>query len=129
MTSIGMAALTILVKANNLFAMASRPNPDPNAPPPPAWVNFFPLIFIVTVFYFLLIRPQMKQRKERDQLLNTISKGDKIITQGGLIATVVNINGDILDIKLNEDTKVQLKRTGVLEVLGRENKPELVGAQ
>ncbi|MCG3203474.1 MAG: hypothetical protein KCHDKBKB_00142 [Elusimicrobia bacterium] len=114
-------SIVLLTQANHsLWAMASRPNPDPSAPPPPAWVQWFPILFMVVVFYFLLIRPQSKQRKERENLLSNIKKGDRIVTQGGLIVTVVNVSADVLDIKLNDETKAKLKRSGVQEVL----KPE-----
>ncbi len=104
----------------SVFAMAARPNTDPNAPPPPAWAQWFPIVIMVGVFYFLLIRPQSKQRKERDNMMNNLKKGDRIVTQGGLIATVVNVSPDVLDIKLNEDVKVKIRRSGVAEVLPAE---------
>lgn len=105
--------------SQNVFAMAGRPNPDPNAPPPPAWVQWMPIAVMVFVFYFLIIRPQSRQRKERENLLSAIKPGDKIVTQGGLIATVIGVrpDSDVLDIKLNEETKVKIRRSGVSEVL------------
>src|SRR4051812_26810937 len=93
------AGLTALVLNSNLWAMASRPNADPNAPPPPAWAQWFPILMMVGVFYFLLIRPQSKQRKEKERMISDIKKGDKIVTQGGLLATVVNVLPEYLEIK------------------------------
>lgn len=104
-----------------LWAMAGRPNADPNAPAAPAWAQWFPILVMVAVFYFLLIRPQSKQRKERENLMNNLKKGDRVVTQGGLIVTVVNISADVLDVKLNEDTKAKLRRSGVAEVLPNES--------
>ncbi|OVE77474.1 preprotein translocase subunit YajC [bacterium F11] len=97
--------------------MAGRPNADPNAPAPPGWVSFAPLIFIVFVFYFLIIRPQSRQRKERQQVLENLKKGDKIITQGGIFATIVNIGPNSLDIKINEDTRVKIQKGAVADVV------------
>lgn len=105
---------------NQVWAMASRPNADPNAPPPPAWAQWMPIVVMVAVFYFLLIRPQSRQRKERENMMNNLKKGDRIVTQGGLIATVVNVSPDALEIKLNEETKVKLRRSGVAEVITAE---------
>ncbi len=105
-----------LALSTQVWAMAARPNMDPNAPPPPAWMSWFPVVFMVAVFYFLLIRPQMKQRKEHQVMLDSIKKGDRIVTQGGLIATVLNVSPSIVDIKINEETKAQIKRSAVAEI-------------
>ncbi|MCB4756228.1 MAG: preprotein translocase subunit YajC [Elusimicrobia bacterium] len=104
-------------QASSLFAMAGQPNADPNAPPPPAWITYMPIIFMIAVFYFLLIRPQMRQRKDHQKMVDSLKKGDKIITQGGFHATVVNIGPGFVDVKLNEDTKVKIQRSAVQQVL------------
>ena len=57
---------------------------------------------------------------------NGIKKGDRIVTQGGLLATVVNVAPDFLEIKLNEETKVKLRRSGVAEVLASEPQLEVL---
>ncbi len=110
------AGMTVLLVNSDLMAMASRPS-DPNAPPPPAWAQWMPIVVMVAVFYFLIIRPQSRQRKERDNMITNLKKGDKIVTNGGLIATVVNVTGDVVDIKLNEETKVKLRKSGIAEVI------------
>jgi preprotein translocase subunit YajC len=99
------------------MAMATRPNTDPNAPPPPAWIQAAPIIVMVLIVYMLIFRPQATQRKQRQQMIDSLKKGDKIVTQGGLIATVVNISPTILEVKLNEETKVKIQRSAVAEVL------------
>lgn len=129
LSSAFIATLFALSRLNqNLWAMASQPNPDPNAPPPPEWVKWMPIIVMVSIFYFLIIRPQSKQRKERDNMINNLKKGDRIVTQGGLIATIVNVSGDVVDIKLNEETKAKLKKSGIAEVLPVEVTAEIVGS-
>jgi preprotein translocase YajC subunit len=82
---------TGLIHAPAVFALGAKPPADPNAPPPPAWVSFMPMLVMIAVFYFLLIRPQMKQKNDRQKMIDSLKKGDKIVTQGGIIATVVNI--------------------------------------
>jgi preprotein translocase subunit YajC len=124
------SVLFLLTQVNqNAWAMAGRPNADPNAPPPPAWTQWVPILVMVAVFYFLLIRPQSRQKKERETMMNALKKGDRIVTQGGLIATVVNVMPDTLDIKLNEETKVKLRRSGVAEVLPSEVQAEVVAGK
>ena len=123
--SIAMRSLPFLLGCvSQVSAMASRPT-DPNAPPPPAWVQFFPMLVMVGVFYFLLIRPQLRQKKDRDNMINALKKGDLIVTQGGVFATIVNINSDSYDVKINEDTKIKIRKSAVAEVLGSENVVEI----
>lgn len=124
---ISLFVIAVLTSTSSLFAMAARPA-DPNTPPPPAWVQFFPMLVMVAVFYFLLIRPQMRQRKERDQLLSSIKKGDKIVTQGGVFATIVNINPDSYEVKINEETKIKIRRSAVAEVISDVVTPEIVAS-
>jgi preprotein translocase subunit YajC len=113
---LALVSIITFSSLNLCFAMA-RPNVDPNAPPPPFWVQWFPIVVMVGVFYFLLIRPQMKQKKERDQMLNALKKGDKIVTQGGVFASVVNVTSDAVEVKINEETKIKIKRSAVAEIL------------
>lgn len=110
-----------LVMVNSALAMASRPPADPNAPPPPSWVTWAPIFFMVFIFYFLLIRPQAKQKRERQQLLGNLKKGDKIITQGGFFGTIINIGPDYFEVKLNEETKVKILKTAVADVIPEKN--------
>ncbi len=75
--------------------------------------SFVPLLILFAIFYFLIIRPQNKQRKAHEEMLASLQKGDKIITNGGLIATIVKPEEDFLKIKLNDDTVVKLDRAFV----------------
>lgn len=58
---------------------------------------------LFAIFYFLVIRPQQKQAKAHKQMLESLQKGDKIITNGGLICEVVKPEEDFIKVKLNED--------------------------
>ncbi len=75
--------------------------------------SFLPLILLFAIFYFLIIRPQQKHQKAHKAMLEDLSKGDKIITTGGLIAVIVKPEDDFIKIKLNDDTIVKLDRTYV----------------
>ena len=76
-------------------------------------MQFLPLIALFAIFYFLIIRPQQKAQKEHAAMLESLSKGDKIVTIGGLIAEVVKPEEDFIKIKLNDDTIVKLDRAYV----------------
>jgi len=93
--------------------------------------SFFPLIVIFAIFYFLIIRPQQKKAKEHQQMLNALKKDDRIITNGGLYATVVSVKGEIVEVKIAENVKVQIAKSGVSTILPPENQnqpvtPEIV---
>jgi preprotein translocase subunit YajC len=71
-------------------------------------MQLFPIIAFVAIFYFLLIRPQQKAQKEHKAMLESLKKGDKIITNGGLYAEVVKPEDDFIKIKLNDETVVKI---------------------
>ncbi len=75
--------------------------------------SFLPLIILFAIFYFLIIRPQQKHQKEHAAMLEALAKGDKIITTGGLIATIVKPEEDFIKIKLNDEVIVKLDRAYV----------------
>ncbi len=72
--------------------------------------SLLPLIVLFGIFYFLVIRPQQKQAKAHKEMLAAIKKGDKIITNGGLICEVVKPEEDFIKVKLNDDTVVKISR-------------------
>lgn len=75
-----------------------------------------PLILIMAVFWFFIIRPQQKRMKEHQAMLENIRRGDTIITSGGLIGKVTKVNGDELTVEVAENVKVRIKRSYVAEV-------------
>jgi preprotein translocase subunit YajC len=75
--------------------------------------QFLPLIFLFGIFYFLIIRPQQKQQKEHNEMLNALTKGDKILTSGGLHAEIVKVEEDFIKIKLNDTSIVKLDKAFV----------------
>jgi preprotein translocase subunit YajC len=64
--------------------------------------QFLPLILLFAIFYFLIIRPQQKQQKEHKAMLEALTKGDKIVTTGGLIVEIAKIEEDFIKIKLSD---------------------------
>ncbi len=72
--------------------------------------QFLPLILLFAVFYFLIIRPQQKQQKEHKAMLESLAKGDKIVTNGGLIAEIVKVEEDFIKIKLSDGVVAKLDR-------------------
>jgi len=75
--------------------------------------QFLPLILLFAIFYFLIIRPQQKQQKAHREMLESLKKGDKIVTNGGLYAEVIKTEEDFIKIKLNDTATVRLDRAFV----------------
>jgi len=76
-----------------------------------------PLVMIMVVFWFLLIRPQQRKMKEHQALLSKIARGDTVITNGGLIGKVVKVIDDNeLQVEVGENVKVRILRSGISDV-------------
>lgn len=80
--------------------------------------TLFMLFAFVGIFYFLLVRPQQKQRKSHEKLVKELKKGDEVLTVGGIVGKIVHIQGDIVTIKTG-DTKVEVERTKIGQVLSQ----------
>jgi preprotein translocase subunit YajC len=79
-----------------------------------------PLVMIMVVFWFLLIRPQQRKAKEHQELLKKINRGDTVITNGGLIGKVVKIVDDNeLQVEVGDNVKVRMLRSAVSDVRAR----------
>jgi|TARA_B110000438_G_C15244123_1_gene406906 preprotein translocase subunit YajC len=85
--------------------------------------QFIPLILIFVIFYFFLIRPQQKKVKDHKIMVENLKRGDKIVTSGGIIATVERImENDKAEIQISENVNVEIIRsTGIQGLL---NTPE-----
>ena len=75
---------------------------------------------IIPIFYFLLIRPQMKERKRHEEMVKGVKKGDEVVTNGGLIGTVIHSDGHRLTVRTGESTRVTVDRGRVASVLEEE---------
>ncbi len=76
-----------------------------------------PLVAIMGVFYFLLIRPQQRKMKEHQDLISKVSRGDTVVTSGGLIGKVVKVTDDKeLLVEIGENVKVRVLRQGLTDV-------------
>jgi len=80
----------------------------------------FPLVIVMAIFYFILIRPQIKRQKQHQQMISSLQKGDKVITTGGIHGTIVGIKGDVLVLKVADTTKLEVSKSAVAGVKGKE---------
>jgi preprotein translocase subunit YajC len=72
---------------------------------------------IFAIFYFMIIRPQQKRAKEREKLLSNIEKGDKIVTSGGVHATIVGIEEKTVLIEIAPNVKIKIERSAIGSVV------------
>ena len=68
------------------------------------------LILIFVIFYFLLILPQQKRQKKLRSMLETLKKGDKVVTSSGIWGTVANLGKDTITLQIGDNTKVKIQR-------------------
>jgi preprotein translocase subunit YajC len=85
-----------------------------------ALLQFLPLVLIFVVFYFLLIRPQQKKAKEHRATLEALRRGDKVVTGGGIIGTVVRVDGaDEVSVEIAEGVRVRVIRSTITNVVAK----------
>ena len=78
------------------------------------------MVIIFGLFYFMMIRPQMKKEKERRKLVDSIKSGDRVLFSGGIIGVVTNVKDQILAIKIADNVKIDVARGAVIRVLGKD---------
>jgi len=72
--------------------------------------SLLPLIIIFAIFYFLIIRPQQQQAKKHKEMINSLQKGDKVVTNGGLIVEIIKPEEDFIKAKLNDEVIVKIDK-------------------
>jgi len=80
-------------------------------------ITFLPFILIIAIFYFLIIRPQNKKQKEEQKMRESVRKGDKIVTIGGIHGTVSNVRESTIIVKVDDNTKIELSKTAIGSVV------------
>jgi preprotein translocase subunit YajC len=76
-----------------------------------------PLVLMFGIFYFLLIRPQQKKAKEHKGMVGALGKGDEIITNGGLLAKIIDVDENFLSCQIADKVEVKIQRHAVTSVL------------
>ncbi len=75
---------------------------------------FLPFILIFVIFYFLILRPQQKQSKERKRLLSELKRGDDVITNGGIYGKILNVSeDDVITLEIAKGVSIQISRSGI----------------
>lgn len=87
------------------------------APSGGGFMDFLPLIFLVAVFYFLVLRPQAKRAKEQKVMLEGLQRGDEIVTVGGAVGRVSNVFEQYVGVELAENLEIKVQKSAIQSVL------------
>lgn len=98
-------------------AYAMAPPPDADVTTFDTIMNFMPLVILLLIFYFLLIRPQHKKQKELKDMVANLKEGDRIVTQGGLIGTVKKVKDSEITLEVANDVRVKINRSYVASMV------------
>lgn len=79
--------------------------------------SLLPLVLMFVVLYFIMIRPQMKRQKETRTMLEALSKGDEVVTSGGVIGRIAKLGETMLQLEVANGVELQVQRSAVVQVL------------
>ena len=103
-----------LIDLNGILAQAGAP--QTGQPQQPSWMTFAPMILLVIVFYFILIRPQQQRAKQQAKLIANLKSGDKVVTSGGIIGVVTSVKDRTVSLR-SADAKMEVTKSSVTEIL------------
>ena len=87
-------------------ADGSQPNP---------LMTFLPMILIIAVFYFFMIRPQMKKQKEVAAFRNSLAKGDKVVTTGGIYGKILELKDNYVLLQIDDNVKIRVDKSALVK--------------
>ena len=103
-----------LIDLNGILAQAGAP--QTGQPQQPSWMTFAPMILLVIVFYFILIRPQQQRAKQQAKLIANLKSGDKVVTSSGIIGVVTSVKDRTVSLR-SADAKMEVTKSSVTEIL------------
>jgi len=93
-----------------LMAQPAQGGTQPNA-----FMTFAPLILIIVVFYFFMIRPQMKKQKEIAAFRNSLQKGDKVVTTGGIYGKILELKDNYVLLQIDDNVKIRVDKSALVK--------------
>ncbi len=81
------------------------------------FVQILPILAIGLVFYFLVIAPANKQRRKTQEMLNSLKKGDRVVTSGGIYGTVQGVEAEVVYLKIADNVKIKLARNAITGIV------------
>jgi preprotein translocase subunit YajC len=102
---------------NDAYAQAASPAAPATNPMIGMLIQFAPILLIFAVMYLLLIRPQQQRQKTLDQMLKNLKKGDRVVTSGGILGTVVGVDEGKAVLRIADDVKVEFTKASIVQVV------------
>ena len=90
---------------------------------PPVWAGYLPIVGLIVILYFLVLRPQAQQQKAQKAKIEGIKKGDAVVTGGGFIGKVVKVEDEYVDLDLGPNVRVRAVKSTIVDVLSPTGKP------
>ena len=90
---------------------------------PPFWISMLPIVGMVAIFWFLLIRPQMKRQKDHQTRIAAVKKGDQVVTAGGLLGKVIKVDEQYAEIEIAQGVKVRAVKATLGDIVPPGGKP------
>ena len=87
----------------------------PGAAPANPIMTFLPMILIIVVFYFFMIRPQMKKQKEITAFRNSLAKGDKVVTTGGIYGKIIELRDNYVLLQIDDNVKIRVDKAALVK--------------
>ena len=86
-----------------------------NLEQPPFWFQMLPFAFLAIIFWLVILRPQQREQRRRQELLNLIKKNDRVVTNGGLIGTIADLSSDgrFVTLKVDDSTRIRFLRSAI----------------
>lgn len=84
---------------------------------PPGWLQFLPIIGMVAIFWFLIIRPQMRQQKLHREKIAAVKKGDQVVTAGGLVGKVIKVDDQYAEIEIAQGVRVKAVKATIGDIV------------
>jgi preprotein translocase subunit YajC len=90
----------------------------PAAGEPPAWLTFMPFIGMAVIFWFLILRPQMRQQKAQREKIASLKRGDQVLTAGGFIGKITKVDEQYVEVELAPNVKVKALKSTISDIVG-----------
>ncbi len=97
------------------YAMGGAPQAQGEGAPSPI-VSLMPLLLMFAIFYFLLIRPQQKKKKDLEKMISELKKNDEVITTGGIHGTIVNTKDKTFIVRIDDNARIEVSKSAVAGV-------------
>lgn len=104
---------------NSIYPLFAMMPADPSGAGPSPFSMLLPILGMLLIFYFLMIRPQQKRQKEIKKMLSGVKKGDRVLTASGLYGTVAGVKDDVLVVQIADNVKVEMVKSAVTGVVSQ----------